>query len=63
MECDWTCLKVSINENKILISTSGSVIRLIDAFPGTPPQTFTGYLNNKGIQTEASFSPNSLPRL
>ncbi|KAL0273683.1 UNVERIFIED_CONTAM: hypothetical protein PYX00_006306 [Menopon gallinae] len=30
-----------------------------DAFHGTPLQTFTGHLNNKGIPIEASFSPDS----
>lgn len=79
-ECDWTGLKFSKDGKTILISTNGSIIRLIDAFHGTPLQTFTGkkrkhlsrfcgllsilsfvlgYLNNKGIPIEASFSPDS----
>lgn len=58
-ECDWTGLKFSKDGKTILISTNGSIIRLIDAFHGTPLQTFTGHLNNKGIPIEASFSPDS----
>jgi len=58
-ECDWTGLKFSRDGKTILISTNGSVIRLVDAFHGTPLQTFTGYPNNKGIAIEASFSPDS----
>lgn len=58
-ECDWTGLKFSRDGKTILISTNGSTIRLIDAFHGTPLQTFAGYLNNKGIAIEASFSPDS----
>lgn len=58
-ECDWTGLKFSRDGKTILISTNGSIIRLIDAFHGTPLQTFTGHLNNKGIPIEASFSPDS----
>lgn len=58
-ECDWTGLKFSRDGKTILISTNGSFIRLIDAFHGTPLQTFTGHLNNKGIPIEASFSPDS----
>lgn len=41
-ECDWTGLKFSKDGKTILISTNGSMIRLIDAFHGTPLQTFTG---------------------
>lgn len=41
-ECDWTGLKFSKDGKTILISTNGSIIRLIDAFHGTPLQTFTG---------------------
>ncbi|CAD6996851.1 unnamed protein product [Ceratitis capitata] len=58
-ECDWTGLKFSRDGKIILISTNGSIIRLVDAFHGTPLQTFTGYPNNKGIPIEASFSPDS----
>jgi COMPASS component SWD2 len=39
-ECDWTGLKFSPDGKLILISTNGAVIRLIDAFHGTPLQTF-----------------------
>ena len=39
-DCDWTGLKFSPDGKLILISTNGTVIRLIDAFQGTPLQTF-----------------------
>ena len=39
-DCDWTGLKFSPDGKLILISTNGQVIRLIDAFQGTPLQTF-----------------------
>jgi len=58
-DCDWTGLKFSPDGKLILISTNGQVVRLIDAFQGTPLQTFTGHQNNKGIALEASFSPDS----
>jgi len=58
-ECDWTGLKFSRDGKSIVISTNGPIIRLIDAFQGTPLQSFTGHLNNKGIPIEASFSPDS----
>lgn len=41
-ECEWTGLKFSRDGKTILISTDGQVIRLVDAFHGTPLQTFTG---------------------
>ncbi|XP_071549981.1 WD repeat-containing protein 82-like [Panulirus ornatus] len=58
-ECDWTGIKFSPDGKTILVSTNGSVIRLVDAFQGTPLKTFAGHLNNKGIPLEASFSPDS----
>lgn len=58
-DCDWTGLKFSPDGKSILISTNGALIHLIDAFQGTPQQTFTGHINNKGIPLEASFSPDS----
>lgn len=57
--CDWSGLKFSPDGKTILISTNGSVIHLIDAFQGTPLQSFSGHINNKGIPLEASFSPDS----
>lgn len=39
-DCDWTGLKFSPDGKSILISTNGSVIRLIDAFQGNPLYTF-----------------------
>lgn len=44
-ECEWTELKFSGDGKAILISTNGSIIRLIDAFQGTPLQTLTGTTN------------------
>ncbi|CAK9294665.1 unnamed protein product [Gordionus sp. m RMFG-2023] len=58
-ECDWTGLKFSPDGKFICISTNGQVIRLLDAFQGTPLQNFTGHTNNKGIPLEASFSPDA----
>lgn len=58
-EVEWTGLKFSPDGKTILISTNGSMIRLIDAFSGSNLQTFTGHLNSKGIPLEASFSPDS----
>ncbi|KAL5015434.1 hypothetical protein ScPMuIL_009704 [Solemya velum] len=58
-DCDWTGMKFSADGKLILISTNGQVMRLIDAFQGTPLQTFMGHTNNKGIPLEASFSPDA----
>nr|CAB3267731.1 WD repeat-containing protein 82-like [Phallusia mammillata] len=57
-DCDWTGLKFSSDGKLILISTNGTVVRLIDAFHGQPLQTFMGHLNTKGLPLEASFSPD-----
>lgn len=43
--CDWIALKFSGNGKTILLSTNGSVTRLIDAFTGTPLHTLTGKIN------------------
>jgi COMPASS component SWD2 len=58
-EAEWTGLKFSPDGKTILISTNGSLIKLIDAFSGQSLQTFTGHLNSKNIPLEASFSPDS----
>ncbi|CAH1784535.1 unnamed protein product, partial [Owenia fusiformis] len=58
-DCDWTGIKFSPDGKLVLISTSGQIIRLIDSFQGTPLQTFMGYMNNRGLPIEASFSPDS----
>jgi len=58
-DVDWTGLKFSPDGKTILISTNGSLIRLIDAFTGATLQTFTGHLNSKSLPLEASFSPDS----
>lgn len=39
-DCDWTGMKFSPDGKLIVVSTNGQVIRLIDAFQGTPLQTF-----------------------
>ena len=39
-ECDWTSLKFSPDGKLILISTNGQVLRVIDAFQGSPLHTF-----------------------
>lgn len=57
-DAQWTSLKFSPDGKLILITTSGNCIRLIDAFQGTPLQTFMGQ-NAKGLSLEASFSPDS----
>lgn len=57
--CDWTGLKFSPDGKIIMIYTNGNVIHLIDAFQGTSLHTLTGHTNNKGLQLEASFSPDS----
>ena len=58
-QCEWTGLKFSPNGQSILLTTNGSVMRLIEAFQGQPLQTFAGHLNNKGIAVEGCFSPDS----
>jgi len=58
-DIEWTGLKFSPDGKTILISTNGSMIRLIDAFNGNSLQTFTGHSNSKAIPLEASFSPDS----
>lgn len=58
-DCDWTDLKFSGDGSSILITTNGSLHRLVNAFNGAPVQTFTGYLNIRRVPIEASFSPDS----
>ena len=41
-DIEWTGLKFSPDGKSILISTNGSVIKLIDSYAGTSLQTFTG---------------------
>ena len=41
-EIEWTGLKFSPDGKSILISTNGSVIKLIDSYSGSSLQTFTG---------------------
>ena len=58
-EIEWTGLKFSPDGKSILISTNGSVIKLIDSYNGSSLQSFTGHLNSKQLPLEASFSPDS----
>lgn len=58
-EIEWTGLKFSPDGKTILISTNGSVIKLVDAFNGQTLQTFTGHLNTRQLALEASYSPDS----
>merc|ERR1712198_285934 len=57
-EIEWTGLKFSPDGKSILISTNGSVIKLIDSYNGSTLQSFTGHLNSKQLPLEASFSPD-----
>ena len=52
-------LRFSPNGKSILLTTNGSLMRLLDAFNGHPLQTFAGHLNNKGIPVDGCFSPDS----
>lgn len=56
---EWTGLKFSPDGKTILVSTNGSMIKLIDAFTGNVLHTFTGHVNAKNIPIEASFTPDS----
>jgi len=58
-DMEWTSLKFSPDGKTIMMCSNGSLIRIVDAFHGTPIQTFTGHLNNKSVQLEAAFSPDS----
>ena len=52
-EIEWTGLKFSPDGKSILISTNGSVIKLIDSYNGTSLQTFTGETDRPLITTQA----------
>ncbi|XP_064605009.1 WD repeat-containing protein 82-like [Liolophura sinensis] len=58
-DCEWTGMKFSPDGKFIVISTNGQIIRLIDAFHGTPVHSFTGFTNSRQIPLEASFTPDS----
>jgi COMPASS component SWD2 len=57
--CEWTGLRFSPNGQHALLSTNGNVMRLLDAFKGSPVHTFTGHLNNRGVALDGCFSPDS----
>jgi len=59
IDCDWTGLKFSPDGRYILITTNGSVIRLLDAFDGQVKHNLKGHTNEVGGALEASFSPDS----
>jgi len=56
---EWASLKFSPDGRTIMICSYGSAIKLVDAFHGSPLQTFAGHINNKNLHLEASFSPDS----
>jgi len=58
-DCDWTGLKFSPDGKLVLVSTSGQIIRVVDAFQGQLLHTLTGHVNGKGLPLEACFSPDS----
>ena len=58
-KCDWTGLTFSPDGKYILLTTNGSVMRLVDAFDGRPLQTFAGFMNNKALPLDGCFSPDS----
>jgi len=58
-QCEWTGLKFSPNGKSILLTTNGSMMRLLDAFNGHPLQTFAGHVNSKMIPLDGCFSPDS----
>lgn len=57
--CDWTGIKFSLDGKLMMLTTNGAVIRVLDAYEGKPLHTLQGYLNNKGLPIEASFTPDS----
>ena len=57
--CEWTGLRFSPHGKFILLTTNGSVMRLLDAFDGHPMQTFAGHLNNRGVPIDGCFTPDS----
>lgn len=56
---EWTGLKFSPDGRFILISTNGSMIKLVDAFTGNILHSFTGHQNSRNIPLEASFTADS----
>jgi len=58
-DIEWTGLKFSPDGRFILVSSNGSMIKLVDAFNGNLVHTFTGHQNMRNIPLEASFSPDS----
>ncbi|CAF0869885.1 unnamed protein product [Brachionus calyciflorus] len=59
MNIEWTGIKFSPDGKYILISTSGSMIKLVDSFNGNVLHSFTGHSNVRNIPLEASFTPDS----
>lgn len=53
-ECDWTGIKFSPDGKTILVSTNGSIIRLVDAFHGTPLKTFA--VSNEFLKKKIHFN-------
>jgi COMPASS component SWD2 len=57
--CEWTGLKFSSDGKMMLISTTISQIKLIDAFHGHELHTLSGHLNSTESILEASFTPDA----
>ncbi|KAK2089347.1 WD repeat-containing protein 82 [Saguinus oedipus] len=57
--CDWTGLKFSGDGRRILVSTNGGFLCVLDAFRGAVLHTFAGYANSKAAALEAAFTPDS----
>ncbi|ODM90377.1 WD repeat-containing protein 82 [Orchesella cincta] len=55
----WASLKFSPDGKLVMICTFGSVTRIVDAFDGTPLQSFVGTPNVQNLHLEATFSPDS----
>jgi COMPASS component SWD2 len=56
---EWTGLKFSNDGKLLLLTTNTSQIIVLDAFSGNELHRLTGHQNLKGINLEASFTPDS----
>eukprot|EP01119_Soliformovum_irregulare_P023315 TRINITY_DN8129_c0_g1_i2.p1 TRINITY_DN8129_c0_g1~~TRINITY_DN8129_c0_g1_i2.p1 ORF type:complete len:294 (+),score=53.61 TRINITY_DN8129_c0_g1_i2:70-951(+) len=55
---DWSGMKFSPDGKYILLSTTNSIIFLLDSFTGELKQTYTGFSNAATLAGEASFTPD-----
>lgn len=58
-EAEWTTLKFSPDGKYVMITTKGSVIRILDAYSGEPVYTLTASPNPDKIHIDAAFTPDS----